>query len=314
MLTRNEAILAKIESSYGVDSVPTGVDAVALAGVVTANPNEGARFAERPLVRGGSIGKASPLYGGSLYSLQFTVELKGSGSAADVPPEFGPLLRACGCLETIVATTSVGYSPRSTGFESCTIHYYQDGIRTRLTGCRGTAVIRGTVGEVVQIEFNMIGRKTAGDPTDLATPSPTLDAATPATFLGSNFFSLDAYNPSFTEFTLDLQNTVGAPPNANAADGYGDVEITERDPRGTLDPLMTLVATQDWLDDLEQGATQSASLQLGTAGGNQYTLAVPRMRYIEQGFDEREGNRVITIGYKGDESTSLNDEFSLTFT
>lgn len=314
MLTRNEAILAKIESTYGTDSIPDGTDAVALAGAVTANPNEGARFAERPVIRGGSIGKGSPLYGGSLFSLQFSVELKGSGDAADTSPEYGPLLRACGLLETVNLATSVVYSPRSTGHESCTIYYFQDGVRYRITGCRGNAVIRGTVGEVMTIEFNMIGRKTSGDPTDASAPSPTLDSAVPPTFLGADFFALDAYNPSFTEFTLDLQNQVGAPPNANAADGYGDVVVSERDPRGTLDPLMTLVATQDWLDDLEQGTTQAASFTLGTSGGNEFTVAVPIMRYIEQGFDERDGNRVISVGFKADESASLNDEFSLTLT
>lgn len=314
MLTRNELILAKIESTYGTDPTPDGTNAVALAGVVSPNPNEGARFAERPVVRGGSIGKASPLYGGSLFGLQFSVELKGSGDAADTPPEYSPLLRACGLLETVNAATSVVYSPRSIGIESCTIWWYLDGSRIRLNGCRGNVVFRGTVGEVMLAEFTMIGRKVAGDPTDVSQPTPTLDDATPPTFLGANFFALDAYNPSFTEWTLDLQNQVGAPPNANAADGYGSVVISERDPRGTLDPLMTLVATQDWLDDLEQGTTQAASFARGTAGGNLMTFSIPIMRYIEQGFDEREGERVITIGYKADESTSLNDEFSLTYT
>lgn len=312
MLTRNEAILAKIESTYGTDSLPTGTDAVALAGPVNANPTEQARFADRPVIRGGSIGKASPLFGGSLFGLTFPVEVKGSGSLG-VAPEYGPLLRACGLEETIVASTSVNYAPRSTGFESCTIYYYQDGVRFRITGCRGNVVVRGAVGEVMTLEFTMVGRKTSGDPTDASTPTPTLDSTVPPVFMGNNFFALDAYNPSFTEFTLDAGMTVNVPPNANASDGYGDVTLTERDVRGTLNPLMTLVATQDWVDDLEQSNTQALSYALGTAGGNRMTVGVPLLRYIEMGFDDRDGNRALSIGWKGEESGSLNDEWSLFF-
>ena len=42
---------------------------------------------------------------------------------------------------TTVANTSVTYVPRSTGFESCTIHYDTDGLRHIVTGCRGTYTI-----------------------------------------------------------------------------------------------------------------------------------------------------------------------------
>lgn len=312
MLSRNEQILVKIESTYGTDPTPTGSDAVAIALLVQANPSESARFSERPVIRGGSIGKASPLFGGSLFGLVIEVELKGSGDA-DTPPEYGPLLKACGFLETINASTSVVYTPRSTSHQSCTIYYYQDGTRYRVTGCRGNVSFRGSVGEVMIATFTMVGRKTAGDPTDAAQLSPTLDDTVPPTFLGTNFFNLDAYNPVFTEWTLDMQNGVNPGANANAADGFGVVRITERDPRGTLNPEMTLVATQDWVDDFEQGTTQDLNFQLGTAGGNRFAFDIPIARYIEIGFDDRDGNRVVPLGYKADESVALNDEVTITF-
>lgn len=312
MLSRNEVILAKIESTYGTDSSPAGSDAVAVANVIQANVAESARFADRPVVRGGSIGKASPLFGGSLFGLQFDVEVKGQG-ALGVAPEWGPLLRSCGFAETIVASTSVEYEPTSTfgANSSCTIYYWQDGLRYRLTGCRGNVTFRGTVGEVMILSFSMVGRKTAGDPTDTALPTPTLDATVPPTFLAANFLSLDAYNPAFTELTFDMGLAISPGANANSANGYGEIRISERDVRGTIDPEMTLVATQDWIDDWETGTTVELEAVLGTAGGNRITLNMPRVRYIEPGFDDREGIRTLSLGFKAEESTGLNDELSI---
>lgn len=313
MLSRNEMILAKIESTYGTDPTPDGTNAIALAGLVQANPAEQARQVERPVIRGGSIGKGSPIFGGSLFGITIEVELKGSGDDVDTPPEFGVLLRACGFQETINAGVSVVYAPRSTGHESCTIWYYQDGVRYRITGCRGNVSFSGTVGEVMKATFTMIGRKTAGDPTDTSQPTPTLDAAVPPVFMANNFLSIGAFNPAFTEWSLDMQNAVNAGGNANAPDGFGVVRITERNPGGEINPEMTLVATQNWIDDWERGNTKALALQLGTAGGNRFEFDVPVMRYIEPSFDDRDGTRSIGISYKADETGSLNDEVTITF-
>jgi hypothetical protein len=314
MLTRNEVILAKIESTYGTDSTPTGADAVAVANVIQANVAENARFADRPLIRGGSIGKASPLFGGSLFGLQFDVEVKGSGTAGTAP-EWGPLLRSCGFGQTIVASTSVTYAPISVfgTNTSCTIYYWQDGLRYRLTGCRGNVTFRGTVGEVMILSFSMVGRKTSGDPTSVALPTPTLDATTPSTFLGANFLTIGSYNPRFTELTWDMGLQVSPGANANSANGYGEIRLTERDVRGTIDPEMTLVAEQNWIADWEAGTTRAINFARGSAG-NIVTLDIPRARYIEPGFDERDGLRTISLGFKAEESTSLNDELSVVLT
>lgn len=313
MLTRNEMILAKIESTYGTDPLPDGTNAIALASPVQANPAEQARQTERPVIRGGSIGKGAPIFGGSLFGITIEVEIKGSGDAADTPPEFGVLLRACGFEETVNVGTSVVYAPRSTSHEACTIWYYQDGTRFRVTGCRGNVSFRGEVGQVMIATFTMVGRKTTGDPTDVSQPTPTLDSATPPVFLAENFLSLGAYNPVFTEWSLDMQNEVSPGENANASDGYGEVRIGARDPRGSINPEMTLVATQDWIDDWEAGNTKALSLQLGTAGGNRFQCSIPVMRYMEPSFDDRNGTRVVGLNYKADESASLNDEVTWTF-
>lgn len=312
MLTRSEAIFAKIEATYGQDSVPAGINAIALAGPVTANPAEQARFADRPVIRSGSIAKGAPIFGGALFGLQIPVEVKGAGSLG-VAPEWGVLMRACGFAETIVGATSVTYKPTSTfgANSSCTIYYFQDGVRYRVTGCRGNVQFTGKVGEVMTLTFNMVGILNSGDPSDATAFTPTYQTTTPPTFLGSSMFTLDAYAPAFTEFSWDMQNEITAGANANAANGFGEVRIASRDLRGTIDPEMTLVASQDWLGDWKAGITQALTMTLGTAGGNRIVLTMPAVRYIEPAFDDRDGTRIVTLGYKAQETATLNDEISI---
>lgn len=313
MLVRKESLFAAIEGSYGVDATPDADDAIQLASVIQPNAAEQARFAERTVQRG-SLGALRPLFGGSLFSIQFSVELKPSGEAG-VPPEWGRLMRACRFNETIVALESVAYHASSADADddSLTMYYFQDGIRYRLLGCRGAVNMSATVGQVPMLEFRFVGRLHASDPTDQAAfASPVYDDTTPPVFMGDDFFSIGAFNAAFSEFSIDWQNQVVAPPNANSSDGYGQVVINGRDVRGSIDPEMTLVATQDWIGDFKSSTQRAITWQIGTVGGNRVGLSVPLASYIEPAFAERDGKRTQTIGFKADESAALDDEATLT--
>ena len=77
MLVNREVILAKIEGSYGVDSVPVeGTDAMLVENISWSN--EGLRMNERPAVRA-NIGMLQQVYGGRLMTFTFDVEMKGAG-------------------------------------------------------------------------------------------------------------------------------------------------------------------------------------------------------------------------------------------
>ena len=70
-------------------------------------------------------------------------------------PAWGPLLRACGFAEVITAGVRVDYVPISTGFESATIYWYDDGVLHKGLGARGTASLKLSVGEkpVISCKF-----------------------------------------------------------------------------------------------------------------------------------------------------------------
>lgn len=307
MLIRNEVILAEVESTYNTDPNPAAGDAVAFSDVSWSN--EGLRMIETAKVRQG-LDTPKRIYGGRLKTIVLTVCLKGSG-AAGTAPEFGPLLRACGMDETIVASTSVTYAPVSTGLESCTIYYYEEGVRHILTGCRGTCVFSFAVGDVPKATFTMTGH--TSNPTDNAAPTPTYDSTDPVALINVPF-TLGGDSLVINNFSLDLSNVIAAVPSLSAVDGYGDVRVTGRDPGGTLDPEAVLVATTPIIADFTGGQNNAISLgSIGASAGNIVDLDLPAAYYVDAGPSEREGIRVLDMPYKAAISSG-DDEWSLVFT
>lgn len=315
--TKSEIFQFVIEDVPGVYKVPAGTDAM-LVYDLTPEYARGARFSERNVSRA-SLASQSPVFGGSLFGFTFSMELRGKGPAtAGQVPQWMQLARACGCEVTVDAGNSVSLQPRSTNMEygSALFHMVDSGgqaVRHRVSGIQGTMRLSATTGEVIALEFDMTGRLVA-DPDDVAAPDPstlTFDSAVPPTFQGQDMFDWGGYFPVFNEFSLDLANEVSTPSNANSADGYGMPTITARAVAGTFDPEMTLVATQDWVGDFKAQARKAAQMQLGTAGGERITLAIPSAGYSELGAGDRDGIRVLNPGYQANEVNG-DDEFTLT--
>ena len=154
-LARVRSALAKIESTYGTDPTPTGsADAVQLRNL-EIQPAE-SEVLSRELIRS-YLGNSPQLIANTRVVVSFEVEYSGSGTAGTAP-KYDPILRACGMNPTTVADTSVTYAPRSTGFESCTIHYDTDGIRHIVTGCRGTFSISLNANQIPVFNFTLTGQ------------------------------------------------------------------------------------------------------------------------------------------------------------
>lgn len=310
MLVNREGILAKVEplGTYNTDPTPVaGTD-----DVLIENPAwspEGLNMIDRPTVRA-SIGTVKHIYAGMMKTISFDVELKGSGTAG-TPPEVGPLLRACGLGETIVASTSVTYAPVSTGHESCTIYYFQDGKRHVLTGCRGNATLNLQAGSYGKWTFTMMGH--SGASTDVSFPTLTYDSTVPVPLTGLSF-SIDSYSAIVNTLSLDLGNDIQTPSSLAQSDGYGESRIIERDVKGTLDPEEVLVATYDFESKLRSGATFSMTTgAIGSTGGNIVTVTCPAVSYRNIGPGSREGIRTAELEI-GCAESSGDDEISIAFT
>lgn len=308
MITTREVILFKEEVTYNLDPVPTNIlNAVLVENLSWAN--ESPRMNERPAVKA-SFGKLQHVFGGTLRTATFDVELKGSGAAGDAP-EFGDLLEVCGFAETVVGGASVTYAPASTGIKSGTMYYYQDGTLMKLTGCRGNVSISLPTGEVGKASFTITGHVSVV--TDIALPAATYDAVVPAPFIGAGF-AIGAYAAIIASMTFDMANAVAMSPDANASDGFGEIRITGRDVAGSFDPEHQLIATSPFDADWKAGTNFVMTTgAIGVTAGNIYTISHPVMYYREIAPGDRDAIRTLDISYGAAESAT-DDEVSIAFT
>lgn len=297
-LIKRELILAKIESSYGVDAAPDASDAVLVENIGWSFA--GARMIERAPVKP-SLGMMQGIFAGTLMEVTFDVEIKGSGSSG-VAPEVGPLLRACGMAETIDAGNSVEYAPASENHESVTIYYYEDGSLYKLTGCRGNVSMNLETGAAGKFSFTLTGH--VSGPTDDTMPTVSYDATTPPPVINASF-SVGGYPAVINALSLDLGNSIATPPSMSAEDGYSEIIISDRDVTGSFDPEATTVAAKGWIGEWKNGSAQTITTgPIGTATGNQYALEIQSAWYKEISPGDRDGLRTYEIGFgaAGDDS------------
>ena len=201
-LFRKKMLLAKIETTYGVDATPTGAANAILTKDLSINLMQG-NTVERNVDRT-TLGGDIAIHVAPYTTVSFSVELASSG-AAGTAPAWGPLLQACGFSETLVASTTATYAPVSTGFKSATLYFHIDGLLHKLLGCRGTFTVSMDPGSLPYLNFTFTGIRAA--PTDTALPTPTLTAfKTPLAVNKANTptFSLHGVAATVEKFTFDF--------------------------------------------------------------------------------------------------------------
>jgi hypothetical protein len=309
LLTRKRLILAKAESTYGTDSTPAGTDAV-LVRDLSITPQQ-SETVDRQLIRP-YLGASQQLLANTRVEVTFQVELAGSGTAGTAP-RFGSILKACGFSETVVASTSVTYAPVSSSFSSVTLYYNVDGVLHKVTGCRGTFTINGTVGEIPYIEFTMTGIYNA--PTDTAAPSTTYsNQASPLVFKQGNTssFELLSYAGCLQSVELSIGNEVAYRELVNCTK---EVLITNRAVTGTLMIEAVTIATKDYfaaaLTDSTLGNLQFTH---GTTAGNRVVISSSTIDIGDVSYDDSDGIQMLSIPVVAVPGSSGNDEISIAFT
>jgi hypothetical protein len=317
MLTARTTLLAKTETGYGTDVTPTGLD-----GVLAMNVKPDVRF--QSLIRNvqkSTLGKYAPVSetGGNTAAggISFDVELRGAGSAYStaILPKIDPLLKACGLTGTIVAGTSVTYTPISTGISGCTIYTYLDGVIAKLIGCRGNAKLSLKAGQPAVWTFDMQALTIAF--TDGALVPGTYESGSPTpppwTKYGTfSSFMTGAILPAVTAVDIDFGNSVQVATDANKINGRGRIDIVERDIQGTFDPELVLIATYDWHVAMQSATQIAGTVVVGTAANNKCTITLPRMVLGQIGHQDRSGSRALSIPFKAAESAG-DDEITILF-
>ena len=312
-LIRNTAILAKIETTYGVDPSPTGsADALLIS---NASFDFNYNNVDRALLRG-YMGASEQLVGTRFVNLSFEVEISGSGTAGTAPA-WGDLLRACGLAETVTVGTCVEYTPISTSLESIAIYYYDDGVVKKALGCMGNVELGMNEGERPVFKFSFTGID--GGVSTASTPSLTLtawkaplvitDTNTAQVTLGGSY-SAGAVTGGTAYNTRGLSLNMGNDVQTNAMLGDQSVGITNRDATGSVQMDLTAAQEVSLMSDVNANTLTSMSMLHGTASGAKVLVFAPAVQRINPKQADYNGYRQIAMDLRLTPSAG-NDELTI---
>lgn len=305
LLSRKRTILAKTETTYGVDPTPTGAANAILVRNLNITPLN-AELVSRDLVRP-YLGGSEQLIASSYVTVEFEVEMAGSGTAGTAPA-YDPLLKACGLAAVTSSGVSVTYTPVSASFGSITVYYNVDGVLHKVTGARGNVELNIEVGQIPVFRFSFTGLYNA--PTDTAAPAVTYTAfQTPLAANSDNTsaFSIYSYSGALQSLNVNLNNTV----NYRTLIGAEDVLMTDRQAGGTAVFEAPTVAEKDFWS-LALGSTLgSLDITHGTTAGNRVQILSTRAKVNNPTYQDSNGIHMLQTPFNLVPSTSGNDELSI---
>jgi hypothetical protein len=176
------------------------------------------------------------LYHVSIYeTITFDVEMAGSVGGDGVAPEYGPLLTACGMIETVNAGTNVQYTLRSDveNADSISIIFVLGNTRHHLRGCRGNVEFTLNVESIPVMRFTFMGivhDRVQGGVTGLNFDFSTFATPKPVSFANTDVFTVHGVSTCSQGVTLNLNNDVINHHLVNCR----SIEITDRAPGGQV--------------------------------------------------------------------------------
>jgi hypothetical protein len=310
LLYNKRALLAKTETTYGTDPNPTGGANAMLVSNLDLQPIE-AETVDRDLVRP-YFGASDILVANVRSKVSFEVEIAGSG-AAGATPKYGPLLKACGMIETITAATKVAYTPISEAPSSVTIYFNIDGVNHKIKGCRGTVSVSMVVGQIPKFKFEMMGIYVP--PVDVAFSSIGTSYTAfqdPLIFNTVNSGSFQFY--SYTAELQSLEMAVGMDMVYRELVGNTkEVLLSNRKTTGTVQFDAMLMGTKDYFTAATTNATGNLTITHGITAGNKVKLNIPRANATSVNYVESNGIAQYTVPYVALPNTSGtgDNEFSI---
>jgi len=307
MIVKRAQMAAKAEGTEGTAETLAGADAF-LAMNINFNPD--IEMGARDNVSA-SLSNFSQVPGARKATMEFDVELKGSGTAGTAPA-LGKILKACGFGETVVAVTSVTYLPASTGVSSMTLALYNDGVRYLISGARGNVSLKLDKGKPGMLHFVFTGADFTVTDLALLSSGVSYETTKPQPFLTAAL-TIDSYAALLGSLEFNMNNEVALRDDVNQGSGHKSAVITGRRPSLSIDPEMITVATYDFFGKWRSGSEGALTLALTGAAGNICTITAPKVQYTGAKLADKSGLRSLGIDCQLNRNAG-DDELSIAFT
>lgn len=187
---------------------------------------------------------------------------------------------------------SVIYVPASDNIPWVTLWLNMDGVLVKLYGCQGTVSFEVMAGGPGKLKFTMSGLY--AEEVDQPLGLTAYDKTRPAIWRDGRG-EIDRKRVGMSQLTLDVKNDVVFPENPNGPEGFDPPIIVKRDITGSIDPNLSLVATQNVMAAFRSGETQVIHARLtggpGAVAGNRVAITVPAALYTDAKPGDRNGVR-----------------------
>lgn len=298
-------ILAKIETTSGVDAAPTGAANAIEVSNVSITPLDAQNIELNTILP--YFGGSKALVGTASVKCSFSVNLAGSGVAATAPA-WGALLQACAMTVSTGLTTPdrVEFSPITNALKTATLKWYDDGVLHTLLGAMGNFKLSAKSGEAPKLTFDFVGVdggvSAIANPTAVLTQWQTPIAVTRAnvgaditlgcTYAAGALSGGTAYNSQGLQ--LDMGNAVSFAAMLSAE----GVDITDRKVTGSISLELTAAQEVAQLVSVKANATTSFGFELGSVAGNKIIIYMPNVQLLSPRKEEINGRRLIGYDYR----------------
>lgn len=265
-------ILAKKETTYGVDVTPTAVANAILAEKISGGKIEVGYQARNPVVP--HFGAKEQMAATFMRKLSYETELAGSGAAGTVAA-WGPLLKACGFAETITAGNRVDYTPIYQAIDSLSQYDHEAGVLFKHLGGRGSAKFNLPSGERSMAAWDWLsldgGESAVGDPVPTLTgwvKPPIVNATnTGDVFLGCTY-SAGALSGGASYPMLNFSLDLGTKTEFHETTAGQEILVSDRETKGSMTIELSAAQEVSLLAALRAVTQQGLGLIHGTAAGN----------------------------------------------
>lgn len=308
--SNQEIILAKVETTAYTDAAPTGADAL-LVSNIKAMPfmAETVKRNNRRL----AYGSNQELHVGVHTGIEFDVEWVGSGTLGTAPA-FGKLLKACQCTETIVAVTSVKYTPNSFGTDSLTFYYHLDGQKHVMLGAQGSFQLKINSQGIPYLHFKFVGLyvapASAANPTGL-TGLAAFQQPLPVVFAETSTVLFHSYAAVLKSMDFDQGN------DARFFDDPGLVEVAvmNRESKGNFTILAPPIATKDYFAACKANTMGNVKIVHGTTTTTRaiFESAGTRAQLLKPEYGNDNGRVTLSGGLVFVPTSANDDEWEIRF-
>ena len=312
LLARKKLIIAKLEATPGVDSVPTGAaNAIQTSNLALTPLN--ATILNRDLDRA-TFGNDGSIHAGRFQTLTFDVEIAGSGTsgAGITAPAWGPILQACGFAENVILTVGVErveYDPVSAALQSLSIYFAHDGQRHILLFCRGNVSMKFERLNLPMFSFSFTGLY--ADPASVSDPVPDFSNFVAPLSVGNvntPTFTLHGQSPNLESLTIDMKNQV----THRDVVGQESVLLVDRAPDGNVVIESDAISTFNWFSEASNDTPGALQLIHGTADANRVQVDSGITQVLNPSYGDSDGVSTTNMGLSVIPTSAGDDEIKIT--